>query len=189
MELRPGMFVFVDGKRSRVNRTQTRSKVAGKEYAREFCVHCSRRKQTQRKELLLKFVRIELLFLSTNVSFDERFFEDSFSPFQKKKNRKKGRRRETTKKNEIEIESWKMDIRFIVLYKIFLLLSRGRHAARIFENISSDRWKDRWKITIDDGHSEKHDNLAKEIHRVICSNRTWNEHGRWQKPEPLRQQP
>lgn len=57
MELRPGMFVFVDGKRSRVNRTQTRSKVAGKEYAREFCVHCSRRKQTQRKELLLKFVR------------------------------------------------------------------------------------------------------------------------------------
>lgn len=42
MELRPGMFVFVDGKRSRVNRTQTRSKVAGKEYAREFCVHCSR---------------------------------------------------------------------------------------------------------------------------------------------------
>lgn len=85
MELRPGMFVFVDGKRSRVNRTQTRSKVAGKEYAREFCVHCSHRKQTQRKELLLKFVRIELLFLSTNVSFDERFFEDSFSPFQKKK--------------------------------------------------------------------------------------------------------
>lgn len=142
MELRPGMFVFVDGKRSRVNRTQTRSKVAGKEYAREFCVHCSRRKQTQRKELLLKFVRIELLFLSTNVSFDERFFEDSFSPFQKKKkNRKKGH--ETTKKDEIEIESWKMDIRFIVLYKIFLLLSRGRHAARIFENISSDRWKDR----------------------------------------------
>lgn len=139
MELRPGMFVFVDGKRSRVNRTQTRSKVAGKEYAREFCVHCSRRKQTQRKELLLKFVQHRII-----ISFDERFFEDSFSPFQKKKkNRKKGRRRETTKKNEIEIESWKMDIRFIVLYKIFLLLSRGRHAARIFENISSDRWKDR----------------------------------------------
>lgn len=141
MELCPGMFVFVDGKRSRVNRTQTRSKVAGKEYAREFCVHCSRRKQTQRKELLLKFVRIELLFLSTNVEPILRRFFLSFP--KKKKNRKKGRRRETTKKNEIEIESWKMDIRFIVLYKIFLLLSRGRHAARIFENISSDRWKDR----------------------------------------------
>lgn len=84
MELRPGMFVFVDGKRSRVNRTQTRSKVAGKEYAREFCVHCSRRKQTQRKELLLKFVQHRII-----ISFDERFFEDSFSPFQKKKIEKK----------------------------------------------------------------------------------------------------
>lgn len=143
MELRPGMFVFVDGKRSRVNRTQTRSKVAGKEYAREFCVHCSRRKQTQRKELLLKFVRTASNYYFFRRTLN-RFFEDSFSPFQKKKkNRKKGRRHETTKKNEIEIESWKMDIRFIVLCKIFLLLSRGRHAARIFENISSDRWKDR----------------------------------------------
>lgn len=121
MELRPGMFVFVDGKRSRVNRTQTRSKVAGKEYAREFCVHCSRWKQTQVEELLLKFVQHRIIiFLSTN----RRFF---LSPPKKK-------RTKTIKKNEIEIELWK--IRFIC--KIFLLLSR-RHAARIFENIWNDR--------------------------------------------------
>lgn len=84
MELRPGMFVFVDGKRSRVNRTQTRSKVAGKEYAREFCVHCSRRKQTQRKELLLKFVHTASNYYFFRRTLN-RFFKDSFSPFQKKK--------------------------------------------------------------------------------------------------------
>lgn len=118
MELRPGMFVFVDGKRSRVNRTQTRSKVAGKEYAREFCVHCSRWKQTQVEELFLKFVQHRIIiFLSTILSI----------PSKKK-------RTKTIKKNEIEIELWK--IRFIC--KIFLLLSR-RHAARIFENIWNDR--------------------------------------------------
>lgn len=71
MELRPGMFVFVDGKRSRVNRTQTRSKVAGKEYAREFCVHCSRRKQTQRKELLLKFASNYYFFRRTFLSMND----------------------------------------------------------------------------------------------------------------------
>lgn len=119
MELRPGMFVFVDGKRSRVNRTQTRSKVAGKEYAREFCVHCSRWKQTQVEELLLKFVQHRIIiFLSTILSIPS----------------KKKRTKTIKKKNEIEIELWK--IRFIC--KIFLLLSR-RHAARIFENIWNDR--------------------------------------------------
>lgn len=119
MELRPGMFVFVDGKRSRVNRTQTRSKVARKEYAREFCVHCSRWKQTQGEELLLKFVQHRIIiFLSTILSIPS----------------KKKRTKTIKKKNEIEIELWK--IRFIC--KIFLLLSR-RHAARIFENIWNDR--------------------------------------------------
>lgn len=119
MELRPGMFVFVDGKRSRVNRTQTRSKVARKEYAREFCVHCSRWKQTQGEELLLKFVQHRIIiFLSTILSIPS----------------KKKRTKTIKKKNEIEIELWK--IRFIC--KIFLFLSR-RHAARIFENIWNDR--------------------------------------------------
>lgn len=99
MELRPAMFVFVDGKRSRVNRTQTRSKVAGKEYAREFCVHCSRWKQTQRKELLLKFVRtygIELLFL-----YDERWTDSLTILSPKKKKKKKAKRKEDTNGNRI----------------------------------------------------------------------------------------
>lgn len=88
MELRPGMFVFVDGKRSRVNRTQTRSKVAGKEYAREFCVHCSRWKQTQVEELLLKFVQHRIIiFLSTILSIPSKKKKDEDNKEERNRNR------------------------------------------------------------------------------------------------------
>ena len=88
MELRPGMFVFVDGKRSRVNRTQTRSKVAGKEYAREFCVHCSRWKQTQVEELLLKFVHHRIIiFLSTILSIPSKKKKDEDNKEERNRNR------------------------------------------------------------------------------------------------------
>lgn len=88
MELRPGMFVFVDGKRSRVNRTQTRSKVAGKEYAREFCVHCSRWKQTQVEELFLKFVQHRIIiFLSTILSIPSKKKKDEDNKEERNRNR------------------------------------------------------------------------------------------------------
>lgn len=88
MELRPGMFVFVDGKRSRVNRTQTRSKVARKEYAREFCVHCSRWKQTQVEELFLKFVQHRIIiFLSTILSIPSKKKKDEDNKEERNRNR------------------------------------------------------------------------------------------------------
>lgn len=89
----------------RVNRTQTRSKVGGKEYAREFCAFA----------------------LKTNIAkgIIPSRVEPISSTILKKKKKK-------TREEERNRNCGKMDVRFIVFHKIFPLYLVARKHSKIF---------------------------------------------------------